>query len=212
MDKINKLKSLLEEYYLVNWKDLLFHGWHHIVFVWKKSIIFANYLNANQLLVQASALTHDLNYLIDKKSSAKKWEGLRIKFLEKSWFTNDEIQKINLIILEEEMFNRDNNISIESKALSDADTLFKSLPITPVMFTGKYILENGTNIKSLSEKIINEQETLMNKDIYFYSDYAKKQYLFRAKTNLNLWKNINSIFDDEDIMEMLDIAKNNKVI
>jgi HD superfamily phosphodiesterase len=51
------------------------------MFVWKKSILFAEELNANSTLVQAAALTHDLNYAVKKNSTPKDGEKLRSQFL-----------------------------------------------------------------------------------------------------------------------------------
>lgn len=212
MNKIEILKNSLEKYYDLHAKDLLFHWWHHIMFVWKKSILFAEELNANSTLVQAAALTHDLNYAVKKNSTPKDGEELRSQFLRDAWFNESEIDTINHIIIEEEISSRDHNISLEAKALSDADTLFKVLPITPIIFSSKYIQENDTDIKKLANKIVTEQENLLIQWIYFYSEYAKTHYLPWAETNINLWKNVVNAYEDEDICEMLEIAKKNHAI
>lgn len=91
-------------------------------------------------------------------------------------------------------------------ALSDADTLFKSLPITPIIFAQKYITQNKVDIYKLAQKVTSEQNPLMDQDIYFYTDYAKKRYLNWAKDNLKLWNNVIESSTDEDIKEMLKIA------
>lgn len=212
MHRIEILKNLLEKHYETYGKELLFHGWHHIVFVWKKSILFAQDLKADQLLVQAAALTHDLNYVVDKNSSPKAWEKLRTDFLEQSGFTHAEIEKINAIIIEEEIAIRTENISIEAQALSDADTLFKVLPITPILFTNSYIIESGVEVSKLAQNIVKAQLPLMEQWIYFYSNLAKSKYLHWAQTNINLWKNVQDAYEDEEIGEMLAIAKKNEVI
>jgi hypothetical protein len=90
--------------------------------------------------------------------------------------------------------------------------LFKVLPITPIIFSSKYIQENDTDIKKLANKIVTEQENLLTQWIYFYSEYAKTHYLPWAETNINLWKNVVHAYEDEDICEMLEIAKKNHAI
>ena len=47
---------------------------------------------------------------------------------------------------------------------------------------------------------------LFDKDIYFYTDYAKKRYLNWAKDNLKLWNNVIEALEDEDIKEILKVA------
>jgi uncharacterized protein len=207
-NKIKELERKLEVIYKEKSRDLLFHGWHHITFVRKKALDFSKELKADPFLVEAAALTHDLNYIAKKNSSPKEGESLRISFLEKSRFTKEEIEKINKIIIEENIRTRDENISREAKALSDADTLFKALPITPIIFAQKYISENDVNISKLAKKILEEQKPLLEKGIYFYSESAKKKYSAWARGNIQLWKNVNEALEDKDITEMLKIAEN----
>ena len=211
-EKNLKLFKSLEKFYLENWKELLFHGWHHIIFVRKKSLIFARDLNANEFLVEAAALTHDLNYSVKINSTPKDWEDIRNKFLIESGFSDNEIDRINEIIIEEDISTRDENISIEAKALSDADTLFKALPITPIIFSSKYITENNVDIKKLADKIISEQVPLFKKDIYFYSNLAKNKYSKWAEVDLKLWEFVKESLEDDDVIEILDIAKSQNIL
>ena len=63
----------------------------------------------------------------------------------------------------------------------------------------------------MAEKIIKEQQHLLDNGIYFYSKSAKEKYTLWAKTNLELWKNVNKAIQDKDILEMLKLAKSLKV-
>jgi HD superfamily phosphodiesterase len=60
-----KLRERLEQLYKSYADTLLFHGWHHITFVARNSLEFAEELDVNKELVEAAALVHDLNYVTD---------------------------------------------------------------------------------------------------------------------------------------------------
>lgn len=210
--KLQELNDYLKEVYYEKKGELLFHGWHHINFVRKKSKVFAQELGVDTFIVESSALVHDLNYIVEKNSQANTGKELRKEILKKCNYTNEEIVKIEKIVDEEEISTRDENISNEAKALSDADTLFKCLPFTPLLFSSKYLSETGIDIKKLSEKIISEQKPLMERGIYFYTKYANKHYLKWAKTNLELWNNLEESFEDSDMEEVITIAKELRVL
>lgn len=212
LQKLNKLKHDLKKLYYKKGKKLLFHGWHHINFVRKKSKIFAQSIKANVFLVESSALVHDLNYLEKENSHPEDGEKLRKKILSDCRYSPKEMDLIEKIIREENTATRDENISNEAKALSDADSLFKVLPFTPILFSNNYIRENKIDIKVLASKITTEQNRLLEKEIYFYTDFAKEKYLTWAKINLALWDNVNSSLKDADIEEILVIAKDLRVI
>lgn len=205
--KLNALEGSLETLYKEKSRDLLFHGWHHITFVQKKAIIFAKELGADQGIVEAAALTHDLNY-VAKGSHPSDGKELRETFLKKAGYSTEEIEQIEAIVLEEHTAERGNDISGEAKALSDADTLFKALPFTPILFASKYIAETQTDIVKLASKIVEEQNHLMEQGIYFYTESAREKYLGWAKVNLQLWNNVAESLRDPEIQEVLDIAKN----
>jgi uncharacterized protein len=210
--KINKLNAALKKLYYEKSKELLFHGWHHINFVRKKSKIFAQSINANVFIVESAALVHDLNYLAKENSHPEDGEELRKEILAECEYFNEEIKIIENIIKEEHTATRDENISDEAKALSDADTLFKALPFTPILFASKYIEENKIDIKQLADKVTSEQNQLLESGIYFYTNVAKEKYLDWAKINLNLWNNVHELLEDPDIAEVLSIAKELKVL
>jgi len=204
--KIEKLIALLKPLYLEQSKNLLFHGWHHITFVRKKALEFAESISANKLIVEAAALTHDLNYIVKPNSEPEEGKELRQEFLSKADFTADEITRIEAVVMESHTGTRNETVTPEGMALSDADTLFKSLPITPIIFAQKYITQNKVDIYRLANKVTSEQNPLIDQDIYFYTDYAKIRYLNWAKDNLKLWNNVIEALKDEDIKEILKVA------
>lgn len=211
-EKISRLRSELVPLYQQHQEGLLFHGWHHITFVTNKSIVFAKELGANGFLVQSAALVHDLNYIVEANSKPEAGKGLRENLLTKAGYSSVEIEAIEKIIMDECTTNRHGDISLESKALSDADTLFKALPVTPILFASKYIEENNVDVAKLAHKICKEQTHLMESGIYFYTDTAKQFYLKWAKVNLELWNNVEECLKDEDVREMLKIAESSEVI
>ena len=97
-------------------------------------------------------------------------------------------------------------------ALADADALYRSLPVTPLLFTSKYIAENKVDLYTLAEKITSEQNPLMEEDAYFYTDSAKRKYARWAKDNLQLWNNVMQALEDEDVKELLQTAKELQVL
>lgn len=201
--RIGSLKRELKAIYLQHKKKLPFHGWHHIEFVTEKAVEFGKSINANLFLVEASALTHDLNYIVTKNSEPEAAAAFRHSLLSKINFNKNDVLTIEKIILEAHTNRRTKKISAEAKALSDADTLFKALPITPIIYASKYLSENRISIEELAKKIIKEQEPLMEKGIYFYTDTAKKRYSGWAATNLKLWKNVIESLDDKNILKLL---------
>lgn len=210
--RTSKLTNELEKLYQDRSADMLFHGWHHIYFVTKKAAEFAEAFDVNKELVVAAALTHDLNYLVEVNSEPEAGKELRAKYLSESGFSQDEIREIEDIVIQEHTATRHADISDAAKALSDADTLFKALPITPILFAGHFITENHIDIRKLADKIVSEQRPLMDSTIYFYTDQAKQKYLHWAKHNLRLWENVQESLDDKDVSEMLEIARSLRVI
>lgn len=210
--KIEKLILNLEKIYLDKSEKLLFHGWHHIVFVKNKAVGFAKSINADLFFVESAALVHDLNYIIKVNSEPEEGKDYRRNILLDCGYSNEEINKIEEIIMESHTSIRNKNISDEGKSLSDADTLFKALPITPILFAINYIKQNKLDIAKLANEVIFEQNKLLDEGIYFYTDLAKNIYLKWAKTNLALWNNVKESLQDKDVIEMLKIAENLKVI
>ena len=210
--KIKELRTTLEQLYLENSQKLLFHGWHHINFVSKKAIEFASSIEANVFLAESAGLVHDLNYIVEPNSEPEIGIDLRKDFLTKAGYSSEEISQIEGIIMESHTGTRSNKISKEGMALSDADTLFKALPTTPILFASKYLTQNKVSIEKLASKVSSEQNKLMESGIYFYTDLAKRKYLKWAEINLSLWNNVNEALMDEDVVEMLEIANRTDVV
>jgi|AntRauTorckE6833_2_1112554.scaffolds.fasta_scaffold11505_3 uncharacterized protein len=185
---------------------LPFHGWHHIEFVYKKSAVFAADLNADIPFTQSCALVHDLNYLARPGTYSAPAEGKRLRqaVLLKTGFDEDQIKQIETVIISAETAVRDANISAEAMALADADTLFKVLPTTPLLFTTRFIEQNNYSIAKLAQKIVQEQKPLIEQDIYFYSKLAKDRYMGWAKVHLQIWAAVNESLTDPDIAEILE--------
>jgi uncharacterized protein len=211
-EKIAKLRTAIERLYSENRQTLLFHGWHHIDFVSKKAVEFAQSISADILLVEAASLTHDLNYIVEPNSEPEVGRGMREKMLKEAGYTKNEIERIESIVMESHTGTRGQQISNEGKAVSDADTLFKSLPITPIFFASKYISQNKVDIYKLAKKVCDEQNPLMEQDIYFYTETAKQKYLKWAKANLALWNCVQEALQDKDVQQVLSIAQKSGVI
>ncbi len=191
-----------------NKNKLLFHGWHHIQFVHDKSIEFAQELNANVTIVASAVLVHDLNYIFTEKLEPEA-ANLQIKeHLIAAGFAEDEVSNMLAIIESAHTGHRANaQLSDEAKALSDADTLFKALPITPILFASKFITENKYDIRKLANKVVGEQEPLILSDQYFFTQLAKDKYSKWANANLQIWKNVLEALDDKAVSDMLQTAE-----
>lgn len=206
------LTQELEKLYHDRSADLLFHGWHHISFVAKKAVEFAEEFDIDVEIVEAAALTHDLNYIVEPNSGPEAGKELRAQYLDQAGFLESEITTIENLVMEEDVATRHAQISDAAKALSDADTLFKALPVTPILFAGHYITENHVDIRKLAAKVVGDQKPLMEQDIYFYTKAAKTKYLKWAEDTLALWENVQVALDDEDVSEMLGVARELKII
>lgn len=184
--------------------NLPFHGWHHVHFVRTKAGQFARSNGSDPAVVETAALVHDLNYIVLRNSSAVAGRHLRMQVLAWAGVAEEVAERIDAIVLEAEMSSRDANISLEAQALSDADTLFKALPVTPVMLAHRYLSENGVTLRELAHKIVGEQRGPHDAGFYFYSPEAKALYSRWATTNLDLWQCIVEALDDPSVGELLE--------
>jgi uncharacterized protein len=210
--RLKKLNTTLEKLYLMHSKKLLFHGWHHVNFVRNKALQFARPIKADLFLVETAALTHDLNYIVKVFSRPSAGEKIRKKLLIQCGYSDQEIKKIENIILECETITRSQKISKEGMAVSDADTLFKALPITPIVFAGKYLTESKVDVEFLAKKIVRDQRKLFDQGIYFYTKLAKTKYLKWARQQIELWESVNDALKDKDVREILQIAEKLSVL
>jgi uncharacterized protein len=206
-DRVERLRRQLRALYAERAADLPYHGWHHVAFVSAKAVAFARELGADECRAEVAGLVHDLNYLVDPTTAAAAGEDLRRRFLAGAGFEPAEIEVIETIVLEAETGRRDAAISVEAQALSDADTLFKSLPITPVVLAPRYLAETGRSLRELAEGIVRDQVPLDASGIYFYSAGARRRYAAWGTTNLQLWRYILDSLDDPDVADLLELIE-----
>jgi len=183
---------------------LPFHGWHHVDFVRRKAVQFAGRNGSDRALVEVAALVHDVNYLVLRNSPAAAGRSLRLELLTECGVPGDVARWIDDIIDEAEMATRGRDISLEAQALSDADTLFKALPVTPVVLAHRYLRENGLSLRELAHKIVGEQCDVHDEGYYFYNPDAAAAYSRWATANLQLWQCIKEAVDDPTVAELLD--------
>jgi uncharacterized protein len=183
---------------------LQFHGWHHVNFVRTKAARFAVLNGAEVSVVETAALVHDVNYLVRKNSSASAGSNLRLALLSRAGVPMHVATWIDRIVDEAEMATRGKDISLEAQALSDADTLFKALPVTPVVLAHRYLEENGIGLRELANKICGEQQGVHDEGFYFYNPEAAQMYAHWATANLQLWQCIRESLDDDDVSALLE--------
>lgn len=182
---------------------LQFHGWHHVSFVRTKAARFAVLNGAEVSVVETAALVHDVNYLVRRNSSAATGRRLRLAILARAGVPSHVAGWVDRIVVEAEMATRGRDISLEAQALSDADTLFKALPVTPVVLAHRYLEENGIGLRELANKICGEQQSVHDEGFYFYNPEAAAMYTRWAAANLQLWQCIRESLDDSDVTELL---------
>jgi uncharacterized protein len=201
----DSLKVLYRQYA----DTLLFHGWHHISFVTRKALEFAEDLRVNKELIEAAALTHDLNYIADVTSDVDAGKSLRAEQHQKVGYNVEEIALIETTVHSASIQNRDENISDLAKALSDADSLFKVLPVGPMILTARFITETKTDLRKWADRILisEAQQEKLDKGIYFYTDAARKRYTAWAKLDLEWVKMVRDSLDDPDIQSFLQDCK-----
>jgi uncharacterized protein len=182
---------------------LPFHGWHHVSFVASKARDFAERNGSDVAVVRTAALVHDVNYLVSRNSAAAEGRDLRMDILAGAGVAPTIAEWIDDVVCEAEMRTRNRDISLEAQALSDADTLFKALPVTPVVLAHRYLVENGVSLRELAAKIVGEQRGVHQDGYYFYSEQAAALYSRWASANLELWQCIVEALDDPSVTELL---------
>jgi uncharacterized protein len=141
--------------------------------------------------------------VVRSNSAPEAGRQLRKGYLQNAGFESSDIERVEEIINETRTATRSGSISPEGAALSDADTLFKALPMTPVVFSHLYLTENGIGLRELAEKIVAEQLPLMEEGIYFYDQSVRDRYFPWAEANMRLWQEIVDSLADPDIIELL---------
>jgi uncharacterized protein len=154
-------------------------------------------------VVEVAALVHDLNYLIRRNSPAAAGRRLRLAILAAAGIVGRIARWVDDVVNEAEMCTRHRDISLEAQALSDADTLFKALPTTPVVLAHRYLEENRITLRALATKIVGEQRGRYDSGYYFYNPSAAATYSRWALANLELWRCILESLDDPSVEELL---------
>ena len=185
--------------------DLQFHGWHHVEFVRDNAVRFARRNGADAAVVETAALVHDVNYVVRRNSLPVDGRELRMDVLRRAGVEPATAERIDEIVEEAEMRTRHRDISVEAQALSDADTLFKALPVTPVMLAPRYLAENGLSLRELATKIVGEQSGPHEQGFYFYDPEAAATYSRWATANLELWRCIVESLDDPTVENLLNV-------
>lgn len=183
---------------------LPYHGMLHVLFVTKKALEFADPLGADLELVEAAALTHDLNYFVSRTSRAEAGQEMRSACLAKARFGSAEIARIEMIVVTASSKHRVDRPSAECQALADADMLFKALPVTPIIFAREYLEEGGRSLLEMAHEIVEGQRRLLAEGQYFYSTEARRRYLGWAETNVRLWENVIEALDDVDVAQLVE--------
>ncbi len=204
MTRVEKLRAYLEGYYREHGQNLLFHGWHHIAFVTDKAAALAGELGADVEIVTTAALVHDLNYLVDPHSRVTEGEALRKKILSSHSYSAEEMAHIEKIVTTEDMRSRDEHIGIEAQIISDADTLYKCLPVGAPIFTARFLEQTGTSLEKLARNIVTIQAPLIDRGIYFYSQSYKSRYADWAAHNMKTWKLVLDALQDKEVANLLD--------
>lgn len=207
---LQELSQQVHDRYMVFTSGLPFHGWHHVEFVRARAVKFAERNGANVAIVEAAALLHDLNYMVKRNSRVNAGEDLRGVILEGLQVSRSNIKWIENVIREAETEARDEDAGLEARALSDADTIFKALPITPVMLAHLYMEETGENLRELCTRIIRNQVKLYDEGIYFYDDEVREQYEEWAAANLKLWQCINDSLGQQEVRDLVALLENQR--
>ncbi|HET9118347.1 MAG TPA: HD family phosphohydrolase [Pseudonocardiaceae bacterium] len=200
--EVDRLRGIVEDIYLKHASDVPYHGWHHIKFVVDRVSEFISEVEADELLTIAAALVHDLNYIVAGDSAEAAGSGLRREVLLRAGFEESFADTVEGVIAEARTSHRHANISAEAKVLSDGDTAYKVLPITPLM-TLDYLTETGVSLRTLASKIVREQKPLLDQGAYFYTAKAQQRYGAWAEANLKLWIRVFDSLEDPTVNDVL---------
>lgn len=202
---VDRLMCRVEQIYSDTLDRLVFHGWSHVKFVHDKASQFATERDANVSLVRISALVHDLNYVVDSGSDVTAGASKRSELLSDLGLDCNLISCIERIVVQASIARRQRRVSVEVACLSDADTLYKALPVTPVLLSHRYMKETGLTLRELAHKIVAEQDGKLNEGFYFYDHSLTEKYGEWAKANLGLWRAINEAIDDPAVHDLVGV-------
>lgn len=205
-----KYKKLFQAMYDYHHNEIVksrlsFHGWHYVSFILKKAEKFAKELGADTEKTLISALTYGLFTRTSPSLTPTDVRGQVIKIIVDSGYDMalaEEIIMMNERIQLPGRLSRE--LTNEEKALSDAVCLYRILPVTPVLFSSKYMEQADIMLEELAHRILNEQFGALKTDRLFYTKSAKKEYTKWAETNIRLWQNIEEAMLDPDIRGLVD--------
>ena len=200
---VEQLLTCVQHLYTSSLKTLVFHGWPHVKFVHDKALDFAVDRQADAPIVRIAALVHDLNYYVDPSSSVTAGQRLRSQMLSDVGLPCSVIDLVESIVVEASIARRGRQVSTEVACLSDADTLYKALPVTPVLLAHRYMRETGLTLSQLAHKIVSEQAPKLEEGFYFYDDDLTSRYGGWAKANLELWRAIDEAVDDPAVRDLV---------
>lgn len=203
-DQAIHIETLIERIYKgADAPRLPFHDYNHIVFVARWAVNFAQQNGADLPTVKAAALLHDLNYIVDPTSDVDTGKDLRREVLLEAGIPDREIDNLELIIRSADVRHSAPCSLLEAQALSDADMLYKILPVTPVLFSHRLLNESKSNIRDLAIRILREQLPRFETGSLFYNSEANERYHRWAATNFSLWRDIVDCVDEPTVFDLL---------
>lgn len=199
---LDELRHMLKDIYVKRCQDVPFHGWHHLEFVEAKVREFAPMIGADLLVCSLAALVHDVNHLVVPGSRVATGLDLMHSLLRQVGIDEQLATRVERVVSQAETASRGRDLDVEAQVLSDADSVYKVLPITPVLLVPRYLSETGMDIAALADRILTEQLPLEEEGIYFYIPEVKRRYGAWATSNLTLWSNIVTSLRDPDILRL----------
>lgn len=112
------------------------------------------------------------------------------EYLNRAGYNETAVDRTIHTVIEADLGARGRKVSDEAACVSDADSLFKVLPITPILLARAYLQENNVSLYSLAASIVKEQVSRFENGYFFYTTEAKSRYTEMARQNLRMWQNV----------------------
>jgi hypothetical protein len=120
--------------------------------------------------------------------------------------TQDWARRIEQVVIDADFVNAETSPhSPETDALADADTIFKILPVTPILFTSNWLNESGVNLCDLAAGIMEIQHSRFLQGRLFRTRYARITYSEWAEVNFQLWAAVRDFGSSDDAKAILDL-------
>lgn len=207
-DPLRRLHDDIRMLLHLNRSTVPYHGWPHVHFVTQNAMRLAQNHGAESALVGSTALVHDLNYLVQPDSQPLVGDELASRYLKAAGFDDLHIARALQIVKEANLSTRGPNVSLEVACLSDADTLFKVLPLVPVLQTPSYLAENQTTLRDLAQKIVDDQLIRLDSGYFFYLSEVESQYLGWAHESVSMWQRVLDALGDPEIAMLAEQIQN----